>query len=90
MWQDDTVMGMLTVRENIAFSAALRMPRRATAEERAFQVDKVIKDLGLEDCADTKVTISLPGKVLIPIDGRKRRGPGDGADFILPSCELTN
>ena len=49
-------MGTLTVKENIAFSANLRLPHaKYDKEARAAKVDKVIKQLGLESCADTKV-----------------------------------
>ena len=53
--QDDVVMGTLTVRENFAFSAALRLPSSVSTSERNERVKQVIKDLGLGRCADTKV-----------------------------------
>ena len=55
MDQDDIVMGTLTVRENLHFSAALRLPSRTTWEQRKKRVEKVIEELGLSDCASTKV-----------------------------------
>lgn len=53
--QDDVVLGTLSVRENLLFSAALRLPSKTSFKERRERVDKVIKELGLESCADTKV-----------------------------------
>ena len=53
--QDDIVMGMLTVRENIEFSAALRLPSSTTRNQRLEKVDEVIADLGLSACANTRV-----------------------------------
>ena len=53
--QADTVMGMLTVRENIQFSAALRLGNSVTPEKQKQRVDEVIEDLGLQKCADSKV-----------------------------------
>ena len=53
--QDDIVMGMLTVHENIEFSAALRLPRGTTSNQRREKVDEVIADLGLSACANTRV-----------------------------------
>ena len=53
--QDDIVMGMLTVRENIEFSAALRLPSSTTQSQRREKVDEVIADLGLSACANTRV-----------------------------------
>jgi len=53
--QDDVVMGTLTVRENIMFSANLRLPETMSAEEKCDRVDEAIEELGLDKCADTKV-----------------------------------
>jgi len=53
--QDDVVMGTLTVRENLAFSASLRLPSEYSSHDRKARVEMIISDLGLDDCADTKV-----------------------------------
>jgi ABC-type multidrug transport system ATPase subunit len=53
--QDDIILGTLTVRENLHFSAALRLPGETTWEERKKRVDEIIEDLGLQSCAYTKV-----------------------------------
>ena len=52
-------MGTLSVRENLHFSAALRLPSRMTHAERKERVEKVIDELGLRDCASTKVSVSV-------------------------------
>ena len=49
-------MGTLTVRENLHFSAALRLPSHTTCKQRKERVEKVIDELGLTKCADTKVS----------------------------------
>lgn len=50
-------MGTLTVRENLLFSGNLRLPRKqnSTADKKK-KVESIIQELGLEDCADTKVS----------------------------------
>jgi len=48
-------MGTLSVRENIAFSAALRLPMSMTRQERSDKVESVISELGLSHVANTKV-----------------------------------
>uniref|UniRef100_A0A8D2CWZ3 ABC transporter domain-containing protein n=1 Tax=Sciurus vulgaris TaxID=55149 RepID=A0A8D2CWZ3_SCIVU len=53
--QDDVVMGTLTVRENLQFSAALRLPTTMTNHEKNERINKVIQDLGLSKVADFKV-----------------------------------
>ena len=47
--------GVLTVRENIMFSAQLRLPRKMSYDEKVYKVNKLIEELGLDDCCDTKV-----------------------------------
>ena len=58
LWQDDLMMGVLSVRENLQFSAALRLPSHMTRRQRRERVERVIKELDLQSCADTKVSIS--------------------------------
>ena len=61
--QEDIVMGTLTVRENLAFSAALRLPSSVSKEDRAERVDDVLTELGLCECADTKVHTVLLSRI---------------------------
>ncbi|XP_058048966.1 broad substrate specificity ATP-binding cassette transporter ABCG2-like [Ahaetulla prasina] len=53
--QDDIVMGTLTVRENLMFSAALRLPLSTSKYEKKQRVEQVLKELDLSKVADTKV-----------------------------------
>ncbi|KAL4641288.1 ATP-binding cassette sub-family G member 2-like [Arapaima gigas] len=54
--QEDILMGTLTVRENLAFSANLRLsPQEYSHRDKAVKVNQVIQELGLQDCADTKI-----------------------------------
>ena len=53
--QDDVVMGTLSVRENLQFSAALRLPGHMTRQQRNERVQGVIDTLNLQRCASTKV-----------------------------------
>lgn len=53
--QDDLLMADLTCRENIAFSANLRLPASRTAKQRAASVDDAIAKMRLTQCADTSV-----------------------------------
>ncbi len=56
VFQNNILMGTLTVRENLAFSANLRLSRKEySSADKDLRVDSVIQDLGLKDCADTKV-----------------------------------
>ena len=54
--QEDILEGILTVRENLEFSAALRLPRQVTRKERKERVETIIEQLGLTSCANTVVS----------------------------------
>ena len=51
-------MGTLTVRENLHFSAALRLPGRLSKREREERVDATLSDLGLFHVAESKVRLA--------------------------------
>ncbi|XP_015354657.2 broad substrate specificity ATP-binding cassette transporter ABCG2-like [Marmota marmota marmota] len=53
--QDDDVMDTLSVRENLWFSAALRLPTTMTKQEKKERFNNIIKELNLEEVADSKV-----------------------------------
>ena len=48
-------MGTLTVKENLYFSASLRLPLSMSWNEKKKRVERTIAELGLGGCADTKV-----------------------------------
>ena len=57
--QEDKLCGTLTIRENVAMSGALRLPRDIDASERQDRVDELLNDLGLSAVADSLVSINL-------------------------------
>lgn len=60
-FQDDVVMGTLTVRENFQFSAALRLPKTVKTHEKEERINQILKELGLTKVADSKVMkLNLP------------------------------
>ncbi|KAK3089010.1 hypothetical protein FSP39_000105 [Pinctada imbricata] len=77
--QDDVVMGTLTVRENFAFSAALRLPGSISDNERKERVDNVISELGLTECADTKVGTEF----IRGVSGGERKRTNIGMELII-------
>lgn len=58
-FQDDVVMGTMTVRENLHFSAALRLPSSISFQEKEERVTQIIGELGLSKVADAKVRIPI-------------------------------
>ncbi|XP_031372942.1 ABC transporter G family member 11-like isoform X1 [Punica granatum] len=53
--QDDNLIGTLTVRETISYSARLRLPDKMRWEEKRALVESTIIEMGLQDCADTVI-----------------------------------
>nr|XP_043628989.1 ABC transporter G family member 15-like isoform X2 [Erigeron canadensis] len=50
--QEDVLMGTLSVRETITYSAHLRLPTTLSKEEVHDTIEGTIMEMGLEDCAD--------------------------------------
>ena len=59
-FQEDIVMGTLTVRENLTFSASVRFRKTVSKADKKRRVQEVIEELSLQDCAETKVGIFIP------------------------------
>jgi ABC-type lipoprotein export system ATPase subunit len=53
--QDDQLMGVMSVRENIHFSAELRLPVSISKNEKRCRVEDTIELLGLWKCANSKI-----------------------------------
>lgn len=55
MTQDDNLIGTLTVRETIRYSAQLRLPDKLSRSDKRALVESTIMEMGLQDCADTVI-----------------------------------
>jgi ABC-type multidrug transport system ATPase subunit len=64
--QDDALFPMLTVRETLLYSARLRLPSSMPVAEKKIRVENMIKQLGLVQCADTKVGNDTVGRLFYP------------------------
>ncbi|XP_019443467.1 PREDICTED: ABC transporter G family member 11-like [Lupinus angustifolius] len=53
--QDDNLIGTLTVRETISYSARLRLPDKMPWSDKRALVESTIVAMGLQDCADTVI-----------------------------------
>lgn len=53
--QQDVLQPKLTCRETLLYAAELRLPKLMSKEERRAKVEEVILELGLKECADTRV-----------------------------------
>ncbi|CAL8400675.1 unnamed protein product [Boreogadus saida] len=82
--QDDVVMGTLTVRENLRFSAALRLPSSVSQAEKEARVSQLIKELGLTKVADSKVGTQM----IRGISGGERKRTNIGMELIMDPSVL--
>ncbi|CAH2036397.1 unnamed protein product [Thlaspi arvense] len=53
--QEDVLLGTLTVRESITYSAHLRLPSKLTRKEISDIVEATITEMGLQDCSDRAI-----------------------------------
>ncbi|XP_068750941.1 broad substrate specificity ATP-binding cassette transporter ABCG2-like [Montipora capricornis] len=79
IFQDDVVMGTLTVRENLHFSASLRLSRKLSKRERSKRVEETLSDLGLFHVAESKVG----NEFIRGISGGERKRTNIGMELIL-------
>lgn len=67
---DDALFPCLTVRENLQFAAALRLPTHLSKAQKRQRAESVLLKLGLRDCADNLVGDDLVKGIS---GGEKRR-----------------
>ncbi|CAL9700018.1 unnamed protein product [Knipowitschia caucasica] len=82
--QEDVVMGTLTVKENLRFSAALRLPTSVPQSEKETRVDHLIQELGLTKVADTMVGSPMSRG----ISGGERKRTNIGMELIVDPAVL--
>jgi ABC-type multidrug transport system ATPase subunit len=68
--QEDILLPTLTVREILQYAADLRLPSMSAREERHAVVEDIILELGLKECANTKIGTSAKSQCS---GGEKRR-----------------
>nr|XP_039264176.1 broad substrate specificity ATP-binding cassette transporter ABCG2-like [Styela clava] len=82
--QNDVIMGTLTVRECLWFSANLRLPRSISKQEKERRIDRILNELGLTECADTKVGTTL----IRGVSGGERKRTAIGIELITEPTVL--
>ncbi|XP_059508923.1 broad substrate specificity ATP-binding cassette transporter ABCG2-like [Stegostoma tigrinum] len=82
--QDDILMGTLTVRENLLFSAALRLPTSIRFKEKEEKVEQIISQLGLTKVSDSKVGTEL----IRGVSGGERKRTHIGMELITDPSVL--
>ncbi len=77
--QDDSLQVTSTPRESIYFSAKLRLPKATPEKTLQKLVNRMLKELGLESCADTYVG----GALLKGISGGERKRTSVGVELVV-------
>ncbi|UJR24825.1 hypothetical protein I4U23_006199 [Adineta vaga] len=77
--QDDIISETLTVRENLLFSANIRLPSSIPMKERIERVNQIIHDLDLQSCADTLIGTDFARGV----SGGERKRTSIGMELVL-------
>ena len=60
--QEDLFFDYLTVRDQLNFTAQLRLPASMTRAEKFAKVQKVIDQLRLQKCAETPIILASGGE----------------------------
>uniref|UniRef100_A0A673N8M8 ATP-binding cassette, sub-family G (WHITE), member 2a n=1 Tax=Sinocyclocheilus rhinocerous TaxID=307959 RepID=A0A673N8M8_9TELE len=82
--QDDVVMGTLTVRENLRFSAALRLPKSIRQREKDEKIERLNSGAGIEQSELPANPCSLVGTQLIRgVSGGERKRTNIGMELII-------
>ena len=76
--QDDAISPTSTPREALTFSASLRLGGGASKEKIKAMVDSMLKELGLENCADRMVG----GELIKGISGGERKRTSVGVELV--------
>jgi ATP-binding cassette subfamily G (WHITE) protein 2 len=71
--------GTLTVRENLMFSANIRLPCSLSAREKISRVNQVIDDLDLHSCIDTFIGTDL----VRGVSGGEKKRTSIGMELVL-------
>lgn len=82
--QDDILSETLTVKENLMFSANLRLPRTIDSKAKTNIVNLVISQLELEKCADSKIGSQSNRRV----SGGERKRTNIGMELVLSPTVL--
>ncbi|XP_069162070.1 protein white [Procambarus clarkii] len=69
--QEDLFTGVFTVKEQLHFNAQLRIGKEVSQKDRLQRVKEVMKELGLNKCANTR--IGIPGRIKGISGGEKKR-----------------
>nr|XP_002125421.1 ATP-binding cassette sub-family G member 2 [Ciona intestinalis]XP_026691428.1 ATP-binding cassette sub-family G member 2 [Ciona intestinalis] len=82
--QNDIVTPTLTVRENLWFSAHLRLPQTVSNQSKQERIDQILVDLNLTSCADTKIG----NEMIRGVSGGEKKRASIGMELITAPTVL--
>lgn len=82
--QVDSFFEYLTVQETLTYTALLKLPRQMSKKEKLEAVERVIRDLRLDECAGTKIG----GTFSRGISGGEKKRLSIGVALLCNPCVL--
>lgn len=82
--QNDILCETLTVKENLMFSANLRLSNKISVKEKNYLVNQIIQQLGLDKCANTLIGTDFKRG----ISGGERKRTNIGMELVLSPSVL--
>ena len=77
MKQSDLFFGHLTVRDQLTYTALLRLPSNWPRSKKTGEVDRIIKQLRLTKCQDTPI---------FQISGGEKKRVNIGSELLTGRC----
>ena len=78
--QSDVLLSSATVRESIATSALLKLPRTVSRRDKLKRVEEIVRELGLVSCANTLIGDEVLG--IKGISGGQKRRVSIGVELV--------
>ena len=92
--QEDLFFGSLTVKQQLTYTALLRLPNDLSKKDKLAQVEHIIDQLRIRKCANTPINLVSGGeKKRVNIGTELLTNPSviflDGKSYILPARILS-
>lgn len=82
--QEDCLCATQTAREALLFSAALRLPRSVSVNDKRALVESMLRELRLEKCADTLIG----SKMIRGLSGGEKKRVSIGVELVMKPSVL--
>ncbi|XP_065217135.1 protein scarlet-like [Planococcus citri] len=83
VYQDDLFVPTLTVSEHLHFAARMKLDRRITTEHRRALVNKILKDVGLTECANRFIGNSSEEEEKLNLSGGEQKRLSVATELLI-------